>query len=168
MGVGLCWCGGIVNTKKLVRMSSSSILRIPEHYRKLLAEFSQNESDLLQGIVHLWSLDSAEADQLDAYELDRATLLGCESLMHLIQQGQQVGWTNPAFWIVTRGANSVGTVRNVPGIAQSPLWGLGRVIAEELPQLWGGLIDVDPDYSHYSDCRRPLGRTAKPRFRTAN
>lgn len=120
----------------------------PEHYRKFLAEFSQNESDLLQGIVHLWSLDSAEADQLDAYELDRATLLGCESLMHLIQQGQQVGWTNPAFWIVTRGANSVGTVRNVPGIAQSPLWGLGRVIAEELPQLWGGLIDVDPDYSH--------------------
>ena len=27
----------------------------------------------------------------------------------------------------------------------SPLWGLGRTIAAEHPQLWGGLVDLDPD-----------------------
>ena len=122
--------------------------RNPEHYTSVLEEFSQNELYPIRGIVHLWSLDTAEADQLDTVELDRAILLGCESLMHLIQQGQQVGWANPAIWMVTREANAVGSQCDVSGIAQSPLWGLGRVIAEELPQLWGGLIDIDPNYSH--------------------
>src|SRR5262249_8836337 len=28
------------------------------------------------------------------------------------------------------------------GIAQSPLWGLGRTLALEHPDLWGGLIDL--------------------------
>ena len=118
------------------------------HYTNLLAEFSQNESEALKGIVHLWSLDAADSTALDAIELDRASRLGCESLMHLIQQGQRANWDNPSIWMVTRCANSVGAMRDVSGIAQSPLWGLGRVMAEELPQLWGGLIDVDAHYSH--------------------
>ena len=28
-------------------------------------------------------------------------------------------------------------------IAQAPLWGFGRVIAQEHPTLWGGLIDLE-------------------------
>jgi myxalamid-type polyketide synthase MxaE and MxaD len=30
-------------------------------------------------------------------------------------------------------------------VAQGALWGVGRVIAEEHPDLWGGLLDLDPD-----------------------
>ena len=30
-------------------------------------------------------------------------------------------------------------------IGQAPVWGLGRVIAQEHPTLWGGLVDLDPD-----------------------
>jgi NAD(P)-dependent dehydrogenase (short-subunit alcohol dehydrogenase family) len=30
-------------------------------------------------------------------------------------------------------------------LVQAPLWGLGRTCAAELPALWGGLIDLDPD-----------------------
>jgi phthiocerol/phenolphthiocerol synthesis type-I polyketide synthase D len=29
-------------------------------------------------------------------------------------------------------------------VAQSPLWGLGRTCAMEHPELWGGLVDLDP------------------------
>ena len=32
-------------------------------------------------------------------------------------------------------------------VAQSPLWGLGRVIAQEHPTFWGGLVDLDPEAS---------------------
>jgi acyl transferase domain-containing protein len=32
----------------------------------------------------------------------------------------------------------------LPGVAQASLWGLGKVIALEQPQLWGGLIDLAP------------------------
>ena len=30
-------------------------------------------------------------------------------------------------------------------VAQSPLWGLGRVIAQEQPTFWGGLVDLEPE-----------------------
>jgi NAD(P)-dependent dehydrogenase (short-subunit alcohol dehydrogenase family)/acyl carrier protein len=32
-------------------------------------------------------------------------------------------------------------------VAQSPLWGLGRVIAQEHPTFWGGLVDLEPGAS---------------------
>ena len=117
----------------------------PEHYVEVLTECMRDGINSLQGIAHFWSLDCADAENLNADSIDHAMLLGCESLLHLIQKGQQTGWANPNLWMVTRGAQPVGTA--VPGIAQTPLWGLGRVLAEELPQLWGGLIDVDPDYA---------------------
>ncbi|MFJ5264999.1 type I polyketide synthase [Streptomyces sp. NPDC088387] len=45
-------------------------------------------------------------------------------------------------WCATRGA--VGTDREDPPVSgvQAQLWGLGRVVALELPQLWGGLVDL--------------------------
>ncbi len=46
-------------------------------------------------------------------------------------------------WIVTRGAQPVKSLIVEP--AQAALWGLGRVIALENPERWGGLIDLDPD-----------------------
>ena len=46
-------------------------------------------------------------------------------------------------WIVTRGAQPAGGTVAAP--EQAPLWGLGRVIAVEHPDLWGGLIDLAPD-----------------------
>jgi NAD(P)-dependent dehydrogenase (short-subunit alcohol dehydrogenase family)/acyl carrier protein len=46
-------------------------------------------------------------------------------------------------WIVTRGAQPADQSRVEP--AQATLWGLGRVIALEHPEIWGGMIDLDPD-----------------------
>jgi myxalamid-type polyketide synthase MxaE and MxaD len=49
----------------------------------------------------------------------------------------------PRLWLVTRGAQPVvERVATVP--AQAPVWGLGRVVALEHPERWGGLIDLDP------------------------
>ncbi|MFG1675368.1 type I polyketide synthase [Micromonospora sp. NPDC049282] len=47
-------------------------------------------------------------------------------------------------WCVTRGAVSVGRSDPLRRPAQAQFWGLGRVAALELPQRWGGLIDL-PD-----------------------
>jgi len=46
-------------------------------------------------------------------------------------------------WIVTRGAQSVQLGDPPPEVMQSVLWGLGRVAAQEYPDRWGGLIDLD-------------------------
>ena len=45
-------------------------------------------------------------------------------------------------WVVSRGAQSVGAER--VSAHQAAAWGAARVVAQEHPDLWGGLIDLDP------------------------
>lgn len=47
-------------------------------------------------------------------------------------------------WCVTRGAISTGDEDEVRDPTQAQVWGLGRVVAQEHPQRWGGLVDM-PD-----------------------
>ena len=62
----------------------------------------------------------------------------------LIQHGTAV-----PLWIVTRDGQPVEL--DAVNIAGSPLWGFGRVLALEHPQIWGGLVDlqslVQPDHN---------------------
>src|SRR5439155_1740028 len=50
----------------------------------------------------------------------------------------------PRLWLVTRGAQPAGPSPSSVAVAQAPLWGLGRVLALERPECWGGLVDLDP------------------------
>ncbi|WP_156755808.1 type I polyketide synthase [Actinokineospora pegani] len=45
-------------------------------------------------------------------------------------------------WCVTRGAVSIGAADPLTDPAQAQTWGLGRVLAVEHPDRWGGLVDV--------------------------
>ncbi|NBH01910.1 type I polyketide synthase, partial [Amycolatopsis sp. SID8362] len=45
-------------------------------------------------------------------------------------------------WVLTRGAVRTGPADELPGIEQSLLWGLGRVLALEHADRWGGLVDL--------------------------
>ncbi|MFF7634994.1 type I polyketide synthase [Kitasatospora sp. NPDC008050] len=45
-------------------------------------------------------------------------------------------------WCVTRGAVSTGRSDRLASPVQAQVWGLGRVVAQEYPQRWGGLVDV--------------------------
>jgi len=48
-------------------------------------------------------------------------------------------------WLITRAAQAAGA--HEVSILQAPLWGIGRTIALEHPDLFGGLIDLDPGSS---------------------
>ncbi|WP_448649265.1 KR domain-containing protein [Pseudomonas corrugata] len=48
-------------------------------------------------------------------------------------------------WIVTRAAVNVRSASSLINVAQAPLWGLAKVIAQEEPAVWGGFIDLPPD-----------------------
>uniref|UniRef100_UPI0039788E5C type I polyketide synthase n=1 Tax=Amycolatopsis sp. lyj-109 TaxID=2789287 RepID=UPI0039788E5C len=48
-------------------------------------------------------------------------------------------------WVLTRGAVRTGPADELPGIEQSMLWGLGRVLALEHADRWGGLVDLPPE-----------------------
>ncbi len=95
----------------------------------------------LRGIVHLWSLDGNLTDLPASQRLINA------STLHLIQalvkhSGVQSAALSP-LWLVTRGGQAVGTTTSLQ-VHQSSLWGLGRVIALEHPELRTICLDLDP------------------------
>ena len=45
-------------------------------------------------------------------------------------------------WCVTRGVREAGQAE---AVAESALWGVGRVLAGEYPEIWGGLLDLPGD-----------------------
>ncbi|WP_444978676.1 SDR family NAD(P)-dependent oxidoreductase, partial [Actinoplanes derwentensis] len=61
--------------------------------------------------------------------------------LHLVQELITAGRDVP-LWLVTRGAVSTGRADAAPDVDQAALWGLGRVVGLEHPNLWGGLLDL--------------------------
>ncbi|MCC3326467.1 type I polyketide synthase [Nocardia abscessus] len=57
---------------------------------------------------------------------------------------------NPRIWAITRG---VRRIEHTESLASAPLWGIGRVMANEHPQLWGGIVDL-PAHDQPEDLRR--------------
>ncbi len=96
-----------------------------------------------RGVVHLWSLDAPVGGRVSAEDLDAAVFdLGCLPVLSLVRRlaGREAP---PRLWLVSRGAQAAGGP--VTSTAAAPLWGLGRSLALEHPELWGGLIDLDPE-----------------------
>jgi acyl transferase domain-containing protein len=109
---------------------------------RLLAEV-ESEAVPLAGIVHLWSLD-APSGLDDPAAQEEFQVSCCASAVALMQSlARRDGQRLPRLTLVTAGAQSPDC--RPPASAQAPLWGLGRVMAEEHPECWGGLIDIDPN-----------------------
>ena len=116
----------------------------PDDLRALFEAALPSDQSICRGIIHLWSLDDALPEKTDVASLKTAQILGCGSVLQLVQE--LVGLQSrelPRLWLVTRGAQAVDEDPVPLAAAQAPLWGLGRVIAQEHPALWGGLIDLD-------------------------
>ncbi|MEV4054636.1 type I polyketide synthase, partial [Amycolatopsis sp. NPDC049688] len=62
----------------------------------------------------------------------------------LAQALGDAGVTAP-LWVLTRGAVRTGPADELPGLEQSLVWGLGRVLALEHAGRWGGLVDLTPE-----------------------
>ncbi|MFG1804197.1 SDR family NAD(P)-dependent oxidoreductase, partial [Micromonospora carbonacea] len=86
------------------------------------------------GVVSLLAL----AEGADARH--PAVPLGLTASLALIQALADAG-TQARLWAVTRGAVAVSS-GEAPDAGQAQVWGLGRVAALELPDRWGGLVDL--------------------------
>jgi acyl transferase domain-containing protein/NADPH:quinone reductase-like Zn-dependent oxidoreductase/acyl carrier protein len=98
------------------------------------------------GIVHLWSIDTAPPEETTPERLMADQIRSCASVLHSVQALQD---TTPRLVLAMRGARG-----EVP--AQAPLWGLGRVIALERPELHCLRLDCDPDASPQETARALL------------
>src|SRR5262249_52984870 len=96
------------------------------------------------GVVHLWNLDAPATEGLRAETLEASQTPGTLSVIHLAQAWSAVADSETGdLFVVTRGAQAVGD-RETPELAQTPVWGLGRVMVNEYPRLRTRLLDLGP------------------------
>ncbi|WP_216655353.1 type I polyketide synthase [Thermoleptolyngbya sichuanensis] len=110
----------------------------PDEFHALVQQVLQ-QTPTLGGVIYLWGLDAATlADTRTAYA----------GALYLTQALVQTGVQAP-LWLVTQGSQSLNIFNILPeaqstGVAQAPLWGLGRTIALEYPALPCRCLDLEP------------------------
>ncbi|NEO36797.1 MAG: type I polyketide synthase [Moorea sp. SIOASIH] len=124
----------------------------PNHFQRLFQETLGNNPLPCHGVIHLWSLEAEKSEALTPSSLEASHVLGCGSVLHLVQSLVQTlvntgSATLPKLWLVTSGTQAVETNPAPVALAQASLWGMGRVIALEHSEIWGGLLDLDPSIS---------------------
>ena len=125
---------------------------VPGDAIALVSNLVSHGSLPLRGVVFVGAAAAAGASDFWLDQIDRS----CAGLLHLVQAlAEHKAATSARLWVVTRGTQPVRPECPVSA-ALAPLWGLGRVIALEQPEIWGGLIDLEQgprpdDVSHVLD-----------------
>jgi acyl transferase domain-containing protein/acyl carrier protein len=110
------------------------------------ASFAESPLGETIDIVYLRGLDAPAVDEVRVGELEAIERRACGDLLTLVHTLSRS--PRPArIHVVTNGAQRVGPHDDGQTVTQAPLWGLGRALAEELPDVFGSLIDLDPHAS---------------------
>ncbi|NEO43740.1 MAG: SDR family NAD(P)-dependent oxidoreductase [Moorea sp. SIO4A3] len=111
-----------------------------------LIEIVTAKSPLLSGVVQCWTTEAGVVNTINSEELKNLSKLGCGTTLSLVQALGKAGLSqSPQLWLVTCGAQPIPSNHPViPGLAQSTLWGMGKVISLEHPELNCVRIDLDP------------------------
>jgi acyl transferase domain-containing protein len=117
----------------------------PESLDALLRACEQEDGRPPLGVAHLLSLDAPDGRTDSPLDVDVEVSRGCRTAL-LLTQAIIRRWPDrpPRLWLVTRGAQPAGSEQTLVSPAQAALWGFGRTVAGEHPELWGGLVDLDP------------------------
>jgi polyketide synthase 12/epothilone polyketide synthase D len=121
-----------------------------EDFRQLFEECIRASELPYRGIVHLWSLEAMPSTTVTTSALHAAQALICGSVLHLVHvlatvyPGTTFHTNLMRLCLVTRGAQAVASEPGPLAVIQSPLWGLGKVIMREHPELRCAIVDLDP------------------------
>jgi acyl transferase domain-containing protein/NADPH:quinone reductase-like Zn-dependent oxidoreductase/ubiquinone/menaquinone biosynthesis C-methylase UbiE/acyl carrier protein len=116
-----------------------------EDMEKLVRRHTAGNEGPLYGIVYLWSLDAAPLDKLDETNLEGEVQSWCGGALHLVQALARHAWREPPrLWLCTRGAQKVDDDDKVLSPVAAAVWGLGKVIALEHPELRCVRLDLAP------------------------
>jgi amino acid adenylation domain-containing protein/non-ribosomal peptide synthase protein (TIGR01720 family) len=117
----------------------------PDELRPVLARCFQGEAHAELRVLYLWSIEGDVPDGGDTAALRAALASGCGLVASLVQELAQRPKSQACrLWLMTRGAQAVGDGAPRVAVAQAALWGLGRTLSSEHPELWGGMVDLDP------------------------
>ncbi|MGH9334642.1 MAG: SDR family NAD(P)-dependent oxidoreductase, partial [Vicinamibacteria bacterium] len=114
-----------------------------EDYRRLMDDVFSGDGPAPRSVVHLFGLDAGVDGESSLEELAAAIFRSCGTALHLAGAlAKKRPSSSPRLWLVTRNAVGKGAAEAEAPLAQSALWGFGRVFSLEHPELWGGLVDL--------------------------
>ncbi|MER6434102.1 type I polyketide synthase [Streptomyces sp900105245] len=93
-----------------------------------------------RGVVHLWGLDLSAVASPTAAAVEQTA----SDLVRVVQELMCREWASaPKLWVITQSAQHVPhDSSETVSPSQATLWGLGRSIETEHPEIWGGLVDI--------------------------
>jgi len=113
-----------------------------DFFIKIIEKCLKDIPSPLYGIIHCWSLSTPRSSADRSVTEDEMQLPGCNSVLYLVKSLAKRLAVMPNLFLVTRDAQSVNSDEPI-AIEQSALWGLGKVISFELPELKCIRIDLD-------------------------
>ena len=114
-----------------------------ESFAQVINQHLNQGAVALRGVVYLCGAEISSVQEIGVAEMLRLMESCCEGALRVLQ-----GLINtsvkqmPRLWLVTRGAQQFTAHASPEALAQSALWGLGRTIALEHPELKVSLIDM--------------------------
>lgn len=112
-----------------------------DDYRRLLASLSSG-GQTVHGVIHAWALNSAAWEATGSVDLDDAKTQGVLSAMR-VAQALVAATPAPRLWVLTRGGQPVEGLDRTLAPAQATIWGLGKALALEHPELNCVCVDLD-------------------------
>jgi hypothetical protein len=100
----------------------------------------------VSGVVSLLGIDETPAP---GHEPVASGLAGTLAVVQALGDAQ----ITAPLWVLTRGAVAAGPGELVASPVQTGVWGLGRVVALEHPERWGGLVDMPPTVDERAGAR---------------
>jgi len=118
----------------------------PAEYEQIIGTIA-TQLPALHGVVQCWSIEAGIGQNIDSDSLENLSKLGCGTTINLVQALAKGGLSQPPqLWLVTSGSQPVPIDHpTIPGVIQSPLWGIGKSIALEHPEFKCVRIDLDPE-----------------------
>ncbi len=117
----------------------------PLEFGQMMTEIVQQSS--LYGVVQCWTLE--RGDILQREPLNEWLKSGCGATLSLVQELVKLENSQPPkLWVVTQGVQPLPEPEPLlSGLAQSPVWGMAKVIDLEHPELNCVRVDLDPTES---------------------
>lgn len=112
----------------------------PKQFEQLLARLPPGPKKIL----FAWPVDVTPFEQTTPATIETDSRKTCGALLYLVQALAKADLTkNTRLWVITKNAQTVNEqgLRNVAG---GTIWGMGKVVGLEYPELWGGLMDLPP------------------------
>jgi microcystin synthetase protein McyG len=91
-------------------------------------------SPSLRGVIYLVSERNEQSEMI--------LFNRCSYFLNILQAIKKIP-NPPKLFLITQGGQPFG-LKQPSFMNQAPIWALGRVLALEEPELWGGMIDLDP------------------------